>query len=316
LRTAYVELNWNNNENVLRVGQYHNLLFGMIAASGAHPATMGYMAGQLGWRSPGVTYSHKFNFSKVRLYTAAQVNRNSWNDNAMVCSTTSVPAEAPPTDDCLPYGVSLGEAGWPQFEARVLVSGGMAKSPWPQYYAPNLWQLYIVGHWDQKDLSGVGKEAPKGMRDSMQTIAGQAGGKVTLGPVMIAANGWYGQNAGSIYGNMFQMQTPDKPDVNGFGAWGQIAFSFPKNFSLWVFGGIDQPNRDEAIDAGFYFLRNIKLDAMLAYINGPLAITLEFYHFITTTYRPEIPEYGITALESTDHANQPSISFVYMFDTE
>ena len=59
LRTAYIELNWDNGTNLIRVGQYHDLLLAMVSASGAHPATLGYGGGQLGWRAPGTMYSHK-----------------------------------------------------------------------------------------------------------------------------------------------------------------------------------------------------------------------------------------------------------------
>jgi hypothetical protein len=313
LRTAFVELNWKAGEDIVRVGQYHNLMLAMIPASGAHPATIGYMGGQLGWRSPGVTYSHRFDLTAdMNLNASVQINRNSWNDNATVCSGTSLP----PATNCLPNGVSLGEAGLPQFEARVLLSSGKVPSPWPHYY-PNLWQVYLVGHWDQKDLSGVGYEAVAPSRDSMQTMAAEVGGKVRLGPVLVAANGWYGKNAGSLYGHMFQMQSPDKPDVTGFGAWGQAGLSFTKKISLWVFGGIDKPNRDEVIKAGFYFLQNIKLDAMLAYVDGPFVVTLEMYHVITDTRTPDIPATATTpaipASESTTHGNQPSVTVIYMF---
>ncbi|HET6332454.1 MAG TPA: hypothetical protein VFG30_04545 [Polyangiales bacterium] len=66
----------------------------------------------------------------------------------------------------------------------------------------------------------------------MTTYAVEVGGKLKLGPVLVAANGWYGQNAGGVYGHMFQMQLPDKPDVTGFGVWGQVALSLSRQFSV------------------------------------------------------------------------------------
>ena len=314
LRTAYVELNWDGGENILRVGQYHNLLLAMVSASGAHPATLGYGGGQLGWRAPGITYSHKFMLGETTsLDVALQLNRNSWIDNLAPCPMGAAP---PMTPTCLPYGVSLGEAGLPQVQARVLFSGGREPSPFP-HYAPTVWQFHVVGHWDQKDLSGVGNVAPPTFRDSMTTYAIEAGGKLKLGPVLIAANGWYGQNAGGVYGHLFQMQLPDKPDVTGFGVWGQLGVCLTPEFSLWVFGGIDRPNETEAILAGFTRLQNIQLCGMLAYVEGPLVITLEWFNVATKTYIPAMMATATTpatvAQTPTFRGNQPSVTLAYMF---
>ncbi|HKU42548.1 MAG TPA: hypothetical protein VJR89_30530, partial [Polyangiales bacterium] len=218
MRTAYIELNWNGGADILRVGQFHNLLLAMISASSAHPGVLGYGAGQLGWRSPGITYLHKFLLNEDTAIDAGlQLNRNSWLDNAPTCG----PMGTPPQVNCLPYGVSLGEASMlPQVQARLVLSGGRAESPWP-YYAPNVWQVYVVGHWDLKDLSGVGNESFMA-RDTMTTLVLEGGFKLKLGPVLIAGNAWTGTNGGNVYANLLQMQLPDKPDVSGFGVWGQL----------------------------------------------------------------------------------------------
>lgn len=304
LRTAYVEFNWDAGTNVLRAGQYHNLLLAMVSASGAHPATLGYLAGQLGWRTPGLTYSHKFRLSAdTSLDAAVQLNRNSWNDNAPACG----PGMAPPAMNCLPAGVSLGEAGLPQVEARLLLSGPLTESMWP-HYAPTVWQLHVIGHWDRKDLSGVNATAPAGMRDTMTTYAVEAGGKYKLGPVQLAVNGWYGQNTGSLFGNIAQLQAPDKPDVQGFGVWGQLGIMLFDGFSLWGFTGIDRPNRDQALAAGFTRLQNMQIAVMLAYVNGPLMATLEWLNITTVSPNATMP--GQTVSYS---GNQPSFTIAYAF---
>ena len=313
LRTAYIELNWDAGTNLIRAGQYHNLLLAMVSASGAHPATLGYGAGQLGWRSPGITYQHRFRFGNdVNLDAALQVNRNSWTDNVPICPATATP----PMTNCLPSGVSLGEAGLPQVQTRLLLSGGLKESPFP-HYAPTLWQLHVVGHWDQKDLSGVASVAPAGMRDVMTTYAIEAGGKLRIGPVQLAANGWYGQNTGSLFGNLFQMQAPDKGDVTGFGVWGQLGLSLTKNFSLWGFAGIDRPNRNEAIAANFRSLQNIQLNGMIAYVDGPAVITLEWFNVSTLNYVAGAAATATTpagpAQQLTFRGNQPSATFAYSF---
>jgi hypothetical protein len=310
LRTAYVEFNWDAGENVLRAGQYHNLLLAMVSASGAHPAVLGYGAGQLGWREPGITYSHRFTLSEsVKLDAALQVNRNSWNDNAPYCPP-GVPGAVPPTVNCLPSGVSLGEAGLPQVEARLMLLGPLTESPWP-HYAPTLWQLYVVGHWDRKDLSGVNNVAAAPLRDQMTTYVVEAGGKVKLGPVLIATNGWYGQNAGGVFGHIFQMQAPGLPDVHGFGIWGQVGLSLSKNFSLWGFAGIDQPNHNEALAAKFTTLRNVQIAAMFAYVNGPLMATIEWFYLATTSLA--VKQETMAVYEATTTGNQPSFTIAYSF---
>lgn len=307
LRVAYVELNWDAGTNVLRAGQYHNLLLAMISASGAHPAVLGYGAGQLGWRAPGITYSHRFTLSDtVKLDMAFQLNRNSWIDNAPFCT-----AGTPPAVNCLPAGVSLGEAGLPQVEARFMLLGPLAETPWP-HYAPTLWQLYVVGHWDQKDLSGVGLNTTM-LRDTMTTYIVEGGAKIKLGPLLIATNGWVGQNAGQVFGHIFQMQAPDKPDVFGMGIWGQVGLSLSKKWSLWAFAGIDQPDRAQARAADFSALRNVQMDGMLAYVDGPLMATLELYYFATTSVVPANPVTMQPESEQTLSAYQPSLTFAYAF---
>ncbi|HKU40512.1 MAG TPA: hypothetical protein VJR89_20270 [Polyangiales bacterium] len=280
LRVAYVELNWGMGTNILRVGQFHNLLLPMIAASASHTGTpLGYGAGQLGWRSPGITYLHRHAFNEdTYLDIGVQMNRNSWLDNLPSCTTAMLP---PTNPGCMPYGVSFGEASMlPQFEARVLLSGGKAESPW-LLYAPNVWQVYAVGHWDRKDVSGVGNVAPPGILDVLDTLVAEVGFKLKLGPVLVAGNGWIGKNSGNVYGNLLQMQQVNYGDVSGMGGWGQLGFSISRLFSVWAFGGIDKPNFDDLVAARLTRVQNIQLSGMFAYTEGPLVIGLEYLYIQT-----------------------------------
>jgi hypothetical protein len=310
LRLAYAELNWGGGKEMLRVGQQHNLLIPMIPASASHIGVpLGYGAGALGWRTPGVTYLQKVSVAQeTNLDLALQINRNSWIDNFPTCPAP--PAPQPPTAgaNCLPYGVSLGEASTlPQVEARAMLSGGKSESPWLPYYPNNVWQVYLVGHWDQKRLSGLGSAATPPARDTMDTLVGELGLKVQLGPVIVAGNGWYGKNSGGVFGNLLQMQTADRPDVSGFGAWGQLGFSITKELSAWAFGGVDQPNQDDAIAAGFTRLHNLQAAGMISYRDGPYAIAAEYLHIATQMYTPA------TKAMTTFHGNQPSLSVAYFF---
>jgi len=307
LRLAYAELNWGGGTHMLRVGQQHNLLILMIPASASHIGVpLGYSAGQLGWRTPGVTYLHKMAVgSDTKLDLHLQINRNSWIDNMPVCGA----GMAPPAvgANCLPAGVSMGEAsGLPQIEGRLILSGGKAPSPWP-YYPPNVWMIYLVGHWDQKDLSGVGARAAGTARDTMQTVVGALGIKATLGPFIVAANGWYGKNAGGVYGHVIQMQVPSAPDVSGFGAWGQLGFSATKEVSFWAFGGIDRPNEADAKAASLTRLQNVQVAAQVAYKDGPYALSLELLHIWTKNYA------AATDTTTTLEGNQPTVTAIYFF---
>ncbi len=323
VRVAYLELNWGMGENILRVGQFHNLLLPMIAASASHTGTpLGYGAGQLGWRSPGITYLHRFTLSPdTNLDIGVQINRNSWIDNQPTCPLGA----APPAVGCLPYGVSLGEASaLPQFEGRVMLSGGKAESPWP-LYAPNVWQVYVVGHWDRKDLSGIGGVAMAPMvgvappRDSMDTLVVEGGFKLKLGPVLVAGNGWAGKNSGNVYGNLLQMQAASAPDVSGFGGWGQIGFSFTRELSLWAFGGIDKPDREQAQAAGLSRVQNLQVAGMLAYVEGPLVLGLEYLYISTDSLMATAVPPGSppgTVLQPTvvtADGNQIALTAMYMF---
>jgi len=367
VRLAYTELNWGASQNVLRVGQYHNLLLGMIAGSASHLGVpIGYGAGQLGWRSPGITYIHRFALSPgTNVDVGLQVNRNSWRDELPTCPTAAATSAAatqptqPPngTGRCLPFGISAGEASMlPQVEARVMAFGGVAESPLP-FYLPTKWLAYVAGHWDQKDVTGVGggvapamaAGAPPGAvsRDSMTTYVAQFGGKIQLGPVLVAANGWYGQNAGNVFGHIFQMQDLNRPDVSGFGAWGQLGIGLGKNLSVWGFAGIDKPDEAQAIAAagpnyqgyngfnvaGITRLQNVQLAGQLAYTDGPIQIAAELLYVATKnliqstlgspavpgnpTATPPVPDRPAVAptaaLNETLTAVQPSITVNYSF---
>jgi hypothetical protein len=156
------------------------------------------------------------------------------------------------------------------------------------------------------------------MRDTLQTFVGEAGFKVTLGSFLVAANAWYGKNAGGLYGHIFQMQAPGQPDVSGFGAWGQLGFSFADDLSLWAFGGIDKPNEQEARAAAFFFLQNVQWAGMLSYAHGPVVIALEYLRITTVTSSPlatapRMPAAASQASSLTSSANQLALSLNYFF---
>jgi hypothetical protein len=333
VRLAYLELNWNGGEDILRIGQFHNLIVPMIPASLGHiGAPLGYGAGQLGWRAPGITYQHTFKLSdSMSLAAAIQLNRNNWADNVPTCPPSGPLPDASPmgtsrAQSCVPHGVSLAEASaLPQIQARLMLSGPPKPSPFP-LYAPNAWQIHLVGVWDQKDASGFGLEPAAGAtyKDTLTTQIVSAGFKATLGPVLIAGHGWYGKNAGSLFGHIFAMQHPQAGDISGFGGWGQIGFSITPQLGLWAFGGIDKPNKEEILKAmGAYYTQNVQLCGMLSFVAGPLAFSLEYMRVMsdfavgavapspamgTTPANPGNPE-----LKFSNAMNQIALSGAFFF---
>lgn len=323
VRLAYLELNWNGGEDILRIGQFHNLIVPMIAASLSHiGAPLGYGAGQLGWRAPGITYQHTFKLSDTTSLAASiQLNRNNWADNVPSCATgqgTVTPnamAGMPATrTNCVPGGVSLAEASaLPQVQARLMLSGPPKASPFPMY-APNAWQLHLVGVWDQKDASGLGAELPAGtgLKDTLTTTIVSAGFKATLGPVLVAGHGWYGKNAGALFGHIFATQHPAAGDINGFGAWGQLGFSLTPQLSLWAFGGIDKPKEaDIRKTMGGGYIQNIQLAGMASFVAGPLAFSLEYVRLMSDLGTVN-PMNGSPIVLSAN-ANQISLNAAFFF---
>ncbi|HZY03672.1 MAG TPA: hypothetical protein VFF02_09230 [Anaeromyxobacteraceae bacterium] len=296
IRLGYVETNWGND--VLRVGQFHDLIITQIPASAAHIAfPFAYAAGLVGWRSPGVTYYHKMKLEQTNLELAAQIARNSWaTDNP--CAVA-----APVPGTCYAGSVnanSLGEAwGLPQIELKVTVSGGTNASPWPLYPVGN-WLAYLGFHYDQKDLSGAGAVAPPTAKDKLTTYILQGGFKTDMiQNLTIAANGWWGQNAGAKLGHIVQFDygtvAPPVPpsttgfaDLKGYGAWGQVGWSPIPHWSAWGFMGFDLVSDwAKSVQTGGPLgnnsrLRNVNSAIMIAYRDGPWVGAFEWLHSFTT----------------------------------
>ncbi len=318
IRLGYVETNWGND--ILRVGQFHDLIITQIPASAAHIGfPFAYMAGLVGWRSPGITYYHKLKLEAVNLELGVQIARNSW--------ATDAKNAYDPTSTNWVNANSLGEAwGLPQLQAKVTVSSGASTSPWPLYPAAD-WLAYLGFHYDQKDLSNAGAVAtPPNTKDALTTYILQGGLKLNLpaiSMVTIAANGWYGQNAGAKFGHMLQMAytAPANPatfrDLKGFGAWGQVGVAIPgSNFSVWGFGGFDLVSDwAQAVQTGGPLgnnarLRNVNSAVMIAYRDGPWVGALEALHSFTTQATVAA---GVLTGTFSSNANQVLATVDYFF---
>lgn len=307
LRLAYIDAAWPSS--TLRVGQFHNLVIGFLPASAGHIGfPYAYGSGLVGWRSPGVTFLHKRSMGNVNVELGLQMNRNSWNDaiaaggsGQAVCGSD----QAPPAQNCAPYGMSFGEAGLPQFEARVALTSGTRPAAWPLFPAGD-WAIFLSGHWDQKDISGVGASSPGG---ELTTLVAQGGARASIGPVHLMVHGWMGKNAGSLLGNLIQTQSATAfKDVNAFGAFAQVGYSLTDQLAVWAYLGTERPDEVQAIEAKFSRLQNTTATGMISYKDGPYALGLEWIHYWTRHNNAAAPQ-----LSGTVSANQVISSVTYFF---
>jgi hypothetical protein len=121
-----------------------------------------------------------------------------------------------------------------------------------------------------------------------------------------------------VFGHIFQMQDLNRPDISGFGAWGQLGFGLTKTLSLWAFGGIDKPNEQDIINAFGVIgqvgrLQNVQIAAQLVYTEGPIQIGVEYIRIMTKNYYAAIPGTPIAAVAETYAVSQPSLVFNYNF---
>ena len=188
----------------------------------------------------------------------------------------------------------MGEAATiPQLEARLDVSGktqsGMG------------WGTYLVGHYDQKDLTGVGVGAPATGDETLTGTALEVGARAVPGPLTLQGNFYWGKAIGQQFGAITQFG-----DITGWGAWGQAGYTMDNGWSVWGFYGMADPNDDDVVASGNARLKNQIINGMLRYSLANYALGLEWMHSTTTYWTAVDP--------SLDrNANQLSLSVFYSF---
>jgi hypothetical protein len=247
LRLAYVDV--IKGDTTFRLGQYWAPLFGNVPVSPAHVAfPLGYgAAGDVGWRFPGLFVYHKLN-DMTKLTFAAM--SGSWSG---------------PGDNL--NSLSAGNAGTPQFEARVDFSGKAAGG--------STWGLYLVGHYDQKDLSGVNATAPN---DSLDGTAVELGGKFGMGNFSLQGNVYQGTAMGHNFGAITQFG-----DISSVGGWIQASYKFTPKWSGNLFYGQENPKDNDVFDSGNSRLKNQMLAGSLMYSTGPYVFGVEWLNDKLTT---------------------------------
>jgi hypothetical protein len=279
LRLGFID--FTNGSTTIRMGQQWAPLFGYTAVSLSHIAfPLGYgSAGDIGWRFPGLfiyqTLTPKDSVVNADLQFA--VMSGSWNGPD--CAATT---------NCINFDTA-GNASWPQFELRANVGGKLGSA--------GTWSSYVVGHVDQKDLSGPGASTAK---DKLTGTAVEIGAKFQIGPVLIQGNGYTGHSIGQQFGMISQFGR-----IQSQGGWAQVGFDVTKNWSLFGFFGIDDPKNLDVLRAvgAAGRMKNEMYVGMLRWKSGPLAFGFEYMYDKLKT----------GALETKTTGTQLALSALYNF---
>lgn len=298
LRLGYLQV--TNGSTTVQLGQNWAPLFGNTAVSLSHIAfPLGYgSAGDIGWRFPGLFVIQKLTGkdSAVQADITAAIMSGSWNGPN--CAVDNL--------NCVNWQTA-GNASWPQFEARFNFGGKMGDS--------NTWSAYVVGHYDEKDLSGAGASgcahpegtpnpcgAGAGNNDKLAGSAVEIGAKFQIGPVLIQGNGYDGQGIGQQFGAITQFGK-----IRSVGGWAQLGFDITKNWGIFGFWGIDDPkNADVAawVTAdGARRMKNMQYAGMLRWKSGPVAFGFEYIY----------DKLNVGLLETKRHSTQLALSGLYNF---
>ena len=259
LRLAFVD--FTNGSTTIRTGQFWSPLFANTAVSLSHLAfPLGWgSAGDIGWRFPGIFVYQKLTPKDAPVNADLQfaVQSGSWN--------------AP--GSTIDFGTA-GNASWPQFELRLNVGGTSGSATWSGY---------VVGHVDQKDLSGAGVSAP---HDKLTGSAVEIGAKFQVGPVLLQGNGYAGRAIGQQFGAITQFGK-----IQSKGGWVQLGFDLTKNWGVFGFWGIDDP-RDSDVLAAIKKdarLKNVMYAGLVRWKAGPFALGLEYLHSDLTSMTADSP---------------------------
>ena len=274
LRLAYVELKKDGTK--IRIGQDWSPLFGEWPISSSHIAfPLGYgSAGFVGWRFPGFYLWHDLGTSASGVKTQLNVGlfEGSWSGPGNNVN-----------------GGTAGNVGFrPQLEARLNFLG-------------KGWKVYVVGHWDEKDLKGANNINPNPpIDDSITGTAAEVGFSIKPGNWLIHGNAYWGQGIGQQFGAITQFG-----DISSSGAWLQLGYNFTKNWSLYGFLGFEDPDDTDVLtwigEGGR--TKNQMYNLHLRYAIGPYWFGLEWLH----------DEVDIGTHGKSVSGNQIAASWLYKF---
>ena len=281
LRQAYMDLGNADTGTKVRIGQQWDLMFPIDNApsSLAHIAfPLGYGAGFVGWRFPGVVVMQDLN----RGSTGAQwrldagVFEGSWNGPG----------------NNVDY-LTAGNPGFkPQIEARLHVQD-------------KTWLAYVAAKYSQIDLRGVGGTALTPVKDKFDSIGYELGAQWKPGPFVFKGQIYSGRALGQIFGGLVQFG-----DIKETGGYVQAGYSFTPNWSLNGFYAVSKPDKKDVIawlgNGSAGRLENHQTALSLQYTSGFYDLGIEWMHDkLDSTID------GINR-RSTD-GNQLSVSALYRF---
>jgi outer membrane protein OmpA-like peptidoglycan-associated protein len=261
LRLAFADI--GNGRTTIRIGQFWSPLFGNVPVSTSHIAfPLGYGSGMPGWRFPGIFFYQTLSPKGAPLTTdlAVAVMTGSWDR----CVGGTVNGDCPTGGaNANINSLSAGNAGWPQIEGRFNLGGKAGKGSWG---------LYVVGHWDQKDLSGANASLPN---DKLDGWIGEFGARYQFGGFLVHGNIYTSDSAGQQFTAITQFG-----EFKSTGGWIQAGYDFTPNWGVYGFYALDDPDDDEVLLAlgNAARLKNEIFTGMLRWKTGPYSIGLEYLH--------------------------------------
>jgi hypothetical protein len=255
IRLAYTDL--TNGGTTIRIGQFWSPFFGEVPESLSHIAfPLGYgSAGMAGWRFPGVflyqSLSPKDAKTKIQLDLAWM--EGSWN----------TPAAG--TLNNQNFG-SVGFRG--QFDAKLNLSGKDG--------AGNAWKLYVAGHYDEKDLKGVGGAGPaQHGKTSINGNAVELGGSYKIGSFLIHGNIYTSKADGQNFTDLTQFG-----DIKDTGWWLQLGYDITKRWSVFAFYGSVDANKSDVLEwvGTGGRVKNQQAVGMIEWSLGQYQLGLEYLH--------------------------------------
>lgn len=138
--------------------------------------------------------------------------------------------------------------------------------------ASKTWTAYVVGHIDEKDLSGAGASEPD---DKLTGSAVEIGAKFQIGPVLIQGNAYSGHGIGQQFASINQFGR-----IQSEGGWAQVGYDLTTHWSIFGFFGIDDPKDNDALNelGDAARLKNVMCSGMLRWRSGPFAVGIEYLH--------------------------------------
>lgn len=271
LRLAYMD--FIHGRLRLRFGQAWTPMFGTVPVSLTHVAfPLGYgSAGFIGWRFPGIYSYYGLNAddSAVKIRLDAALFNGAWSG----------------PDNVNNYGTA-GNFGLPQFETKL-------------NFISKIWSVYVVGHYDRKNLAG-GEIADNKYLDG---IAFELGGQIKVKRILLKGNGYYGKNIGQQLGAMVQVQ-PGSTDLSSVGGWFQLGYELTENWGIYGFYGYENIDKDQALVAFENPRTKHKLMCFsVKYSVGPIGLAIEYLNSNLISGKDDKKTVG----------NQISLSGMYKF---